>query len=106
MHPPRPSRAGLRTLAGSIKRHVFQNKTQQALTVELGGRISSGGSSKGHGEIRGPHCIVKDTRPPGTVVVKGFVHNVPGIAFALVMPHLTGNMGLDGGRERAICPGA
>lgn len=76
------------------------------LTVELGSRVRSGSGSKGHREIRGPHGVVEDARPVGSIIIECLVHDVPGIAFAFVVADLAGDVCLNGGSESAVCPGA
>lgn len=74
------------------------------LTVELGSRVRSGSGSKGHWEIGGAHGVIEDARPPGTIVIECLVHDIPSIAFALVVTNLAGDVCLDGGGESAVCP--
>lgn len=83
-----------------------QEDNRRALTVELGSRVCSGSGCKGNWEIGGPHGVIEDACPIGTIIIEGLVDNVPGIAFALVMSNLAGDVGLDGGGERAVCPRA
>lgn len=73
-------------------------------TVEFGCRISRSSSRKGHWKIGCSHSIIEDARPVGSVVIKGLIHDVPGIAFSLVVAHLAGDVSLDGSGKGAVGP--
>lgn len=52
------------------------------------------------------YSIVEHVRSVGTVIVQSFIHYIPAVALAFIVSNLTLNMGLQGGNQRSICPGA
>jgi hypothetical protein len=51
------------------------------------------------------YCVVEYISSIGTIIVKGFVDYVPGIALALVVSNFALNMSLHGRDKRCIGPG-
>ena len=74
------------------------------IVVELGSRV--GGSSRGEceGDIRRSHDIVEHISAIVPAVIDRFVHDIPGIALALVVADLTSNVGIDDRGESRIGP--
>lgn len=62
------------------------------VVVELYGGVGGCGGLEGDGDVFGADGVAEDVGAVGAVVVEGFVYDVPGVAFALVVRHFIGDV--------------
>lgn len=74
------------------------------IVVELDVWVIKGGSLKGDGDVLGADGVVEDIRSVGTVVIEGFVHDVPGVTLALVVGDFALDMSLHSSNQSFVRP--
>lgn len=77
------------------------------VVVEFHVSIGSGRRSEGNGDVVFADGFVEDVVPVRSiaVVAQRLVHDIPGVALALIVRHLVGNVGLQDLNERLVRPG-